>query len=171
MPRGGRRAGSGRPRSKPAPPPRLPELPWAQIKAAAEDGAEEGDVIRDLRISEAQLADPVVLARFRDVVAAGNGRYRIDLRATIKRRGQKTTKAAGSVNALALQARNKLDWDKTIPTQEVAPDLGTARQRLRDLLVKLAQSRSEMEGKPVTVLELLHREAQADRPDTSAEGP
>ncbi len=105
-----------------------------------------------------------MLAEFRNELAVGHARYAVELRMEIRRRGQRTTKSAGSVNALALQARNVLDWDKQLPAQETEPDLGTARQRLRDLFAQLARARTEIEGRPVSVLELLHRESEADQP-------
>ena len=106
-----------------------------------------------------------MLTEFRSELAACHARYAVELRQEIRRRGKRSAKNAGSVNALALQARNVLDWDRQLPNQETEPDLGTARQRLRDLFVQLARARSEVEGRTVTVLDLLHREAQADRRD------
>lgn len=160
---GGLRPGGerGRPRKHPPKPAPAPRLPWNLIREAAEAGADESEIVRALEISESALEDQVALARFRDVLAVGRARYLLELRKTIKMRGIRTTKSAGSVNALSLQARNHLDWDKQLPAQEVEPDLGTARQRLKDLLVKLAESRSEIEGKRVTPLALLQREAHA----------
>lgn len=137
-------------------------IPWAKVREAAEAGALEAEIVKGLGLSEFALEDSATLTRFRDEVTRGHARYKLDLRREIKRRGEKTRRGAGSVNALSLQARNHLDWDKMIPTQEVEPDLGTARQRLRDLFVKAAAARSEIEGKPITPLELLLREAQAD---------
>lgn len=161
--RSGGKRGGGRPRK--APQASLPPkpVPWERVRAAAEAGATETEIVRALEIADEALSDPVVLARFRDELARGHARYAIELRQTIRRRGQRTTETAGSVNALSLQARNILDWDKQLPAQETEPDLGTARQRLRDLFVKLAENRSEIEGKAVTVLQLLHREAHADQ--------
>jgi hypothetical protein len=80
---------------------------------------------------------------------------------SIKDRGNRTRRGAGSVNALALQARNYLDFDKQIPAQETEPDLGTARQRLEDLGEKMAGAASEREGKTVTLAMLLEREVRA----------
>lgn len=117
--------------------------------------------MKAFRIEEAQLADPVALARFRDELAVGHAAYKIGLRMAIKDRGSRTRRGAGSVNALALQARNHLDFDRQIPSQETEPDLGTARQRLEDLGVKLAAARSEIEGKTVTLGMLLEREVKA----------
>jgi len=161
MARGGVRPGAGRPRTKPKP---TPALPWARIREAAEAGAEEPEIVRALEISEFALAEPANLTRFREEIARGHALLKLELRKTIRRRGQRTSKGAGSVNALALQARNILEWDKQLPSQEQEPDLGTARQRLRDLFAKLAQARTEIEGRPVTALELLHRESEMDRP-------
>jgi hypothetical protein len=134
------------------------------VRAAAIAGAVEEEILRGLQISEAALADPATLTRFRDEIAQGHARYKLELRVAIKKRSLRTSENAGSVNALALQARNILDWDKQLPAQEAQPDLGTARQRLRDLFVKLAEARSELEGRKVTAAELLHREAQSDVP-------
>ena len=71
----------------------------------------------------------------------------------------------GSVNALSLQARNTLDWDRQLPTQEVPPDLGTARARLSDMLLRLAQQVSAVEGRHVPVLEIIQREASVGSQD------
>lgn len=160
--RGGKRAGAGRPQTKPK------QLPWKLIREAAAAGADEGVIVRALGIPDVLLEDAANLTQFRDEIARGLAIYKLELHKTIKQRGRKTTKSAGSVNALALQARNVLEWDKQLPTQEVEPDLGTSRQRLRDLLTKLAQSRTEIEGQTVTALELLHREAEADRQQQAA---
>jgi len=159
---GGLRPGGekGRPR-KPARERKPASLPWKKIQEAAASGAEEPEIVRGLEISEASLQNQVTLARFRDVIAVGRARFLLELRRTIKARGLRTNKGAGSVNALALQARNYLDFDKLLPSQETEPDLGTSRQRLKDLLVRAAESRSEIEGKRVTPLELLDREARA----------
>ncbi len=51
-----------------------------------------------------------------------------------------------SVNALSLRARNYLDWDKLPAAQKVEPDLGTARRRLKDLLVKLGNKAGRAGG-------------------------
>lgn len=152
---GGSRGG-GRPRKHP------PKLPWRRITRNAKAGATEEEIVRGLQLNVQALNDPVTLTKFRDVIASGHAAYRLHLRQAIKLRGLRTHEGAGSVNALALQARNVLDWDSQIPAQETEPDLGTARQRLRDLIVRLAESRSQIEGRPVTPLELLSREAQAD---------
>lgn len=140
----------------------------AAIRAAAEAGANETEIIRALGLPDALLADAGVLTKFRAEIVSGHARYAIDLRQQIRRRGLRTSNTSGSVNALALQARNILDWDKLLPAQESEPDIATARQRLRDLFVKLAQSTSEVEGRTVTALELLHREAQRAEPEKTS---
>jgi hypothetical protein len=166
---GGARNGAGRRSPRGAGGERAPKSALAPflpaIRAAAEAGSEENEIVRALRIPDSVLADPAVLTEFRGELAAAHARYAVELRQEIRRRGKRSTKNAGSVNALALQARNVLDWDRELPNQETEPDLGTARQRLRDLFVQLARARSEVEGRTVTVLELLYREAQADRRD------
>jgi hypothetical protein len=131
------------------------------IREAAAAGATEAEILKAYRIEETALGDPATLARFRTELEGGLARYKIGLRMSIKDRGNRTRRGAGSVNALALQARNYLDFDKQLPAQESEPDLGTARQRIKDLVVKLALARSDIEGKRVTPLELLSREAGA----------
>jgi hypothetical protein len=155
---GGKQAGAGRPKVRPE------KLPWKLIEAAAQAGATELEIVRAYGITEAALSDPAILARFREELSRGHARQALGLRIQIQRRGTKTTEGSGSVNALALQARNILDWDKQLPAQETEPDLGTARQRLKDSLEKLALARSEIEGKKVTVLELIRRESMVANP-------
>ena len=158
---GGARHGTGRPRGKPKPSPPPPALPWVAIRDAAAAGATEAEILKAYGIDEGQLADPVMLARFRQELETGLARYKIALRMAIKDRGNRTRRGAGSVNALALQARNHLDFDKLIPAQETEPDLGTARQRLADLGAKMASAVSEREGRTVTLAMLLEREVRA----------
>jgi hypothetical protein len=157
---GGRRARAGRPAGGPA-----PAIDWSAVHAAARTGAPEQTIIKALEIPEAAIADPAVLTRFRQMIARAHAAYELELRGEIRNRGLRTRRNSGSVNALSLQARNVLDWDKQLPAQESEPDLTTARQRLRDLFTRLAENRSQVEGRKVTVLELLHREAQLDVED------
>jgi hypothetical protein len=161
---GGRRAGAGGPRKRPPRPKAAAALPWQKISAAARSGAPEEEIITGLQLPNGALDDPSNLLRFRDEIAKGHAAYKLELRQTIRARGLKSrvreNEVAGSVNALGLQARNVLDWDKQIPGQETEPDLGTARERIKDLLAKAAKARSEIEGKVVTVLDLLAREAE-----------
>jgi hypothetical protein len=157
---GGRRPGAGRHRKRPAKPKPI-ELPWMMIREAAAAGATEAEILKAYRIEETALGDPPTLARFRTELEGGLARYKIGLRMSIKDRGNRTRRGAGSVNALALQARNYLDFDKQIPAQETEPDLGTARQRLEDLGEKMAGAASEREGKTVTLAMLLEREVRA----------
>jgi hypothetical protein len=162
---GGGRRGAGRPRKRPGKtPPSTPkpvELPWFVIREAAAAGATEAEILKAYRIEESALEDPATLARFRAELEGGLARYKIGLRMSIKDRGNRTRRGAGSVHALALQARNHLDFDKQIPAQEAEPDLGTARQRLEDLGEKMAAAASEREGKTVTLAMLLEREVRA----------
>lgn len=170
---GGARPGAGRPRGSgkkkrkaaPAAPPEQlsidlgKELPWHLIRQAAEAGAPESTILDAYAIAPSRLEVPAIKERFHRELREGHAVYELQLRLDIKWRGKHTRRNAGSVNALQLQARNVLGWDRGIEGQEQAPDLGTARQRLRDLLAKLEKSRSEIEGRPVTMLELLQRVA------------
>jgi hypothetical protein len=169
--RGGKRPGAGRPRTKPIPPPAAPRIPWEKIRTAARTGAPEEEIIVGLELPQGALDDPASLLRFREEIAKGHAAYKLELRQMIRSRGLKgrlkDNEVAGSVNALGLQARNILDWDKQIPAQETEPDLGTARERLKVLLSKAAKARSDIEGKIVTVLDLLVREAEAPQEQTT----
>lgn len=158
-PHGGKRPGTGRPRK-----PR--EIPWAKVEDYASAHAPEADIRLALDITDAMLG-PAELEKFRAIVARGHAMYRLNLRRLVRRRGERSNPKGtdGSVNALALQARNTLDWDRQIPTQEVPPDLGTARARLSDLLLRLAQQTSSVEGRHVSVAEMLSRESAATKDD------
>lgn len=151
---GGRRPGSGRPGKA------SPRIPWRRVSAAARVGATEEEIIRGLPLPPRALEDPAHLTRFRDEVASGHALNRLDLRRLIRRRGLRGSPLAGSVNALSLLARNYLDWDSQIPVLETVPDLQTARERLGNLLGRLAAARSLIEGRTVTPLELLWRESE-----------
>ena len=159
--RGGPRPGAGRPEQEAAIGQWTPAtgIPWDAVRAAAEVGATEAEIVRALGIPGAALDDSASLARFREEIARGGGVLRLRLRARIDARGRKTSRTSGSVNALSLQARNHLDWDKLLPSQETEPDLSTARPRLRDLVVRLAAAQSETYGRTISPLELLAREA------------
>lgn len=153
---GGPRPGAGAKRRRAVP------VPWRRVEAAARVGATEEEIVRGLPLPPGALEDPANLTRFRDALAVGHALYRLDLRTLIKRRGRRTVEQAGSVNALALQARNVLDWDTQVPEKEPDQDLGTARSRLLALVGRLAAARSEIEGRPVTPLEVLFRESHLE---------
>lgn len=155
---GGPRPGAGRPPrggdSAPAGP-----IPWKDVERYATSGAPEAEIATALGITEAVLQDRVVADRFRAAIVRGHAQFKVGLREQIKLRGNKTNKGAGSVNALALQARNHLDWDREVPQQLAAPDLAGARERLRDTLIRLAAARSEVEATVISPLEIIYREA------------
>lgn len=157
---GGARAGAGRPPStKPPTDAGVSAIPWQLVQKHAEAGAPEREITTALGITEAMLQDRPTADRFKITIDRGHAVYKLALRDQIKARGHRTSKGAGSVNALALQARNHLDWDRDIPQQMMAPDLVGARERLRDTLTRLAAARSEIEGKVITPLEVIYREA------------
>lgn len=150
----------GRPRT------RKRSIDWAKVSIYAQAHAPENEIRLALDITD-DLLGPAELEKFRATIARGHAVYRLALRREIHTRGKRGRGDGtdGSVNALALQARNTLDWDRQIPTQEVAPDLGTARARLGDLLLRLAQQTSAVEGRHVSVLDVINREANTTDPE------
>ncbi len=121
-------------------------------------------------LDEPALVAAGALEKFKRIVEVGHARDRVTLRAEIKSRMLKTRKNAGSVNAMQLCARNKLGWDRQAFGQAEEPDLSTARERLRQTLLKLATQRSQIEGQTVTPCDLLYREAHGVWPWEGAEG-
>lgn len=134
-------------------------MPWGDVQRYAEKGAPEQEIIDAFGISEDQLAQLEISEHFRAALKRGHALYRLRLRERIEIRGNHTHRGAGSVHALALQARNHLDWDREVPRMERPPDLVGARERLRSTLERLAKARSQVEGRTVTPLELVQREA------------
>lgn len=135
-------------------------------------GAPEPEIVAALGITEAMLQDRETAEKFRRVLAKGHASYKLELREQIWRRGTRTTEKAGSVYAQALQARNHLDWDRDTLQHQLPPDLTGARDRLRETFQRLATARSEIEGRKITPLELVHREvfgAGAEIPVTGGE--
>lgn len=149
--RGGARPGAGRPAAG--------EIPWAQVERYAAAGGLEPEISVAFGITEAQLQDRTTAERYRQALAKGHARYKLELREQIKERGMRTAKGSGSVHSLALQARNHLEWDRETQQHLLPPDLSAARDRLRDTLVRLAAARSDVEGRTVTPAELVFREA------------
>lgn len=139
---GGARPGGGRVKAG--------GIPFAQVREYAEAGCTAEDITEALGISQETLNDPETLARFRDVVKRGNAMGRLLLQEAIAKRGRRTVKGAGSVNALAIRARNLLDWDKGLTEQEPSPDLTSAHARLRCTFEKLAAAKTEEFGRLVT---------------------
>jgi hypothetical protein len=82
---------------------------------------------------------------FRVLVDAGNAASKLHLKRLIARRSVTTRRSDGS-------------YDTQIPTQETEPDLGTAKIRAKEILVRLAAARSEIEGRVVTPALLIARE-------------
>jgi hypothetical protein len=156
---GGARPGAGRKPTAAKLAVPADEIPWNAVERYALTGAPEREITTALGITEAMLQERPIADRFKATIARGHARYKLELREQIKERGNRTRKGAGSVNALGLQARNHLDWDRDIPQQMMAPDLVGARERLRDTLTRLAEARSDIEGKVVSPLEVVYREA------------
>lgn len=136
----------------------------AAVQRYAEAGASEADIVAALKITEEQLKDPVASSKLRETVAHGNALARVELLATIHVRGRESLPGAGSVNALALRARNLLDWDKQAVTQDPAPDLASAKASLRVTLERLARVRSEELGRDVHPAEILFEGVVPDDP-------
>jgi uncharacterized protein (DUF433 family) len=137
----------------------LGAIAWAKVKELTEAGATEEDIVAGLGISAETLKDPATQARFHEAVKRGNAYGRLLLQEAIAKRGARTTKGAGSVNALSLRARNLLDWDKGLVTVDPPPDLSGAHARLKVTLEKLAKVRSAELGRIVDPAEILIAEA------------
>jgi hypothetical protein len=151
---GGARKGAGRPRKprpKPAPAPKTDgfEQILAQVREYAEAGVEEATIVSVLKIDEAKLKAEGRLTAFREAVAYGQEVCRAELMLQIKRRSTRTRRNDGSVNALALRARNLLNWDRQGIQDEQKPDLSGARERLRLELQKLAANYEAQLGRPI----------------------
>jgi hypothetical protein len=125
------------------------------VQEHAENGSPETDIVLAMGITEEQLRDPQVAQRLRDIVTRGNAKKRLLVRARVGARGRKTGKGAGSVNALALEARNLLEWDRQQQTQEEPPDLTSALPRLKLTLERIAAGQSDIQGRMVTAAEVL----------------
>lgn len=123
-------------------------------------GATEEEIVTGLGISEAQLKEPGVSGRLRDLVVRGNAKKDLLLREAIDQLAKGERRGGG--NTLALEARNRLGWDKQSERQEEPPDLASAHARLRLTLERLAAAQSEAEGRLVTPAELLVREIMPD---------
>jgi len=161
---GGARPGAGRPRN---PPPKAPAPPKTdpfigvlrEAQDYAEAGAEESTILAVLGarhgFDEAKLKAEGRLAVFRRTIAVGLEICRADLLLEIKRRGVRSKKNAGSVNILALRARNLAGWDRQGIEDEQKPDLTGARERLRFLLEKLARNKTAELHREVTPEEVL----------------
>jgi hypothetical protein len=137
----------------------VPGIDWSAVWNAAVTAATAPEIIKGLRIPEAALAPPHVVEAFRRVVEAGNGAGLLQLKRLVARRSMESRRSDGSSNVLALRARNELDYDRQLPAQETEPDLGTARPRLRELLIRMAAAQSEIRGRTVSPAELLAEEA------------
>lgn len=162
---GGARAGAGRPRKPvpPAPPPPSDESRFvallAEAKEYAEAGVEEPTILSVLGakygMDEGRLKADGRLAAFRQAVTLGLEVCRAELIIATKRRATRTKKNDGSVNAMALRARNLLGWDRHSVQDEQKPDLSGARERLRFILEKLARNKATELGREVTAQQVL----------------
>lgn len=124
--RGGARKGAGR----------KPGVPWREIERAANAGSPYEEIVAGVAIAASDLQNPAVQERIKVVVEQGNAKYKLRLRRAIKKRGIEE----GSVNSLALMARNSLDWDQQMAQQGTqAPDLAGVGVRLVELVEKLAK--------------------------------
>lgn len=160
---GGARPGAGRPR-KPVPPPPPKPDPFEQLLAEAreyaEAGVEEPTIVAVLTarhsLDEGRLKADGRLTKLRQTIILGHEVCRAQLIVETRRRALKTRKNDGSVNALALRARNLLGWDKQGVQDEPKPDLTGAHERLELELKKLADNRTALFGMPVTELDVLY---------------
>jgi len=172
---GGAKPGAGRPRKHPVqlplppqprgagaptPPAAEPkrEIEWALVTNYAKNGVSEKDIRLALDITD-DLLDNAAADRLAKIIKRGHAQHRVDLQVRINERGKETKEGDGSVNILKAQAQEHLGWNREIPTQEVEPDLGTIRSHLETMLLQLARQQSMVEGRYVSVLEILKREA------------
>jgi len=154
MARGGARRGSGpKAKERVEAAPVAAEIDWVQVKRFADIGSSEAEIIQGLGITDAQLKDSAVAQRLRAAVTQGTAFKALVLQETIHKVAMGDSK--GGANTLALEARNRLDWDKQIGTQEQAPDLTSAHARLRLTLERLAKVKSEEEGRDVSPVSVL----------------
>ena len=116
---GGARPGAGR---KPGP------VPWRAVQRAAESGAPFEEIVAGLEISVDALQDKDIQEQMRAIIDRGNFKFKLRLRRAIKKRGIDE----GSVNSLALMARNTLERDQALAQVQAAPDL-TALGISRDI--------------------------------------
>jgi hypothetical protein len=152
--RGGPRPGSGRPRKLPIVVPEpTQDVDWAAVERFANVGASEEEIVAGLGISEANLRIPATSERLRSLVLRGNARKDLLLREAIDKLGKGEAKGGG--NTLALEARNRLGWDKQNADVEPPPDLTSAHARLRLTLERLAKVVSEEKGREVSPAEVL----------------
>jgi hypothetical protein len=126
---------------------------WTAVERFANVGASEEEIVTGLGITEAQLKDPATTERLRAIVVRGNARKDLLLREQIDALGKGEKRGGG--NTLALEARNRLGWDKQQEVQESPPDLGSAHARLKLTLERLAAAQSDARGRVVTPAELL----------------
>lgn len=124
--RGGARAGAGRP----------PGVPWQEIEREAMAGAPYDEIVGGLDIPPEFLQDAAVQERIKGIVDRGNTKFKLRLRRAIKKRGIDD----GSVNSLALMARNNLEWDQQFQGGgQGAPDTAGIGIRIAEVLEKLAK--------------------------------
>jgi hypothetical protein len=155
---GGARPGAGRPKKPPvtiAPPSE--EINWAEVQRFADVGGLEEEILTAGLVSEEQAKNPAVAERLRQLVERGSARKNLLLRERIHKVG--IGEANGGGNTLALEARNRLGWDKQTETAEAPPDVSSAHARLRLTLERLAKVASEEHGREITPAELLITEA------------
>lgn len=151
---GGKRKGAGRPQKPPVSiPVPSPEVDWASVERFANIGASEDKIVAGLGITEAQLKDPATSERLRATVTRGNALKDLLLQERIDKVGR--GEARGGAQTLALEARERLGWDKQSPSQEPPPDVASAHARLKLTIERLARVKSEELGREVTPAELL----------------
>jgi len=111
-------------------------VPWREIERAAAAGSPYEEIVGGIDIALEDLQDRATQEQIRGVVERGNLKFKLRLRRAIKKRGIEQ----GSVNSLALMARNALDWDQQLAQQgQQPPDMAGVGVRLVELIEKLAK--------------------------------
>jgi hypothetical protein len=125
---------------------------WDLVRKHARNGATEEEIVRALEISDEVLAAPAIQEQLRRLIDVWHARYKVALRARIKRRA--FTGKGGGANTLSLAARNHLGWDRPAPPQEFG-----------NFPLELARAFEALE-----VLVLQHQRSKTAAPATRSEG-
>lgn len=143
----------GRPRKvQPSVPAPSAAVNWPEVERFANVGAPEEEIVAAGLVTEEQLKDPETAERLRLAVTRGTARKNLLLREQIDEAGKGNRRGG---NTLALEARNRLGWDKQAESQEPPPDLASAHARLRLTLERLAKVKTAELGREVTAAEIL----------------
>jgi hypothetical protein len=120
-------------------------LPWPEVRAAAEAGARAGEIARAFGL-HALLREHSANCEFRRIVAEGNARWQLELRARLRKRAFGSRGVNSSPTLLTALARADLSGFAAGPAPADSGDafleqIAGAEGRLGTLLDKLAKNR------------------------------